>query len=144
RRDALAMSGCRTPRPTQNSFRPPPVPVLSTTGVLNFVVFPNCSATAVAKGRTVDEPTMRIWSRASAAPAPASAEMAAAAPRSRTDLQVQLASLADSVAAAGGPKRAPVAREASGGARRTYDAAVTALCRLRARQIDGEDAAAPG
>ena len=47
---------------------PPPEPVLSTIGVLNFDVLPNCSATVVEKGKTVDEPTIRIWSRASAAP----------------------------------------------------------------------------
>ena len=35
-------------------------PVDSTTGVLNFEVRPNCSATAVAKGNTVDEPTISI------------------------------------------------------------------------------------
>ena len=54
------MSGCRTPTPEQNSLRPPPEPVLSTTGVLNPVDLPNCSATAVENGKTVEEPTIRI------------------------------------------------------------------------------------
>jgi hypothetical protein len=49
-RDALVMSGWPTPTPAQNSLKPPPVPVLSMTGVLNFVVLPNCSATTVLKG----------------------------------------------------------------------------------------------
>ena len=48
---------------------PPPVPVDSTTGVFMPEVLPNCSATVVVKGYTVDDPTMRIWSRASAGPA---------------------------------------------------------------------------
>ncbi len=54
--------------PAQNSFMPPPVPVDSTTGVFVPEDLPNCSATAVVKGYTVEEPTMRIWSRAWAAP----------------------------------------------------------------------------
>jgi hypothetical protein len=40
-------------------------------------VLPNCSATAVEKGNTVLDPTMRIWSRASAWPARASKARAA-------------------------------------------------------------------
>ena len=68
-RDALVMSGCSTPTPAQNSFRPPPEPVLSTTGAGKPLVWPKVSATAVENGKTVDEPTMRIWSRASALPA---------------------------------------------------------------------------
>ena len=44
------MSGCLTPIPAQKSFNPPPDPVLSTTGVLNDVLFPNFSATVVEKG----------------------------------------------------------------------------------------------
>ena len=71
RRDALVMSGCWTPTPEQNSFRPPPEPVLSTTGVLKPLVLPKVSATVVENGKTVDDPTMRIWSRASAAAATA-------------------------------------------------------------------------
>ena len=67
RRDALVTSGWSTPTPAQNSLSPPPEPVLSTTGVLFSVVLPNSSATAVAKGNTVEEPTILIWSRASAA-----------------------------------------------------------------------------
>ena len=43
---------------------PPPVPVASTTGVLNLVRLPKRSATVVENGNTVDDPTMRIWSRA--------------------------------------------------------------------------------
>ena len=34
--------------------------VLSTTGVAKPLFCPNCSATAVANGNTVDEPTIRI------------------------------------------------------------------------------------
>ena len=44
------MSGWLSPTPAQNSLMPPPVPVLSTTGVLNWYLLPNCSATAVVKG----------------------------------------------------------------------------------------------
>ena len=69
RRDAFVMSGVWTPTPVQNNFRPPPEPVDSTTGVLNLVYLPNFSATTVAKGYTVEEPTMRIWFRATAEPA---------------------------------------------------------------------------
>src|SRR5688572_792951 len=58
---------------------PPPVPVDSTTGVLPTPDLPNCSATAVVKGYTVEEPTMRIWSRATAASANAKAPATAAA-----------------------------------------------------------------
>ncbi len=50
RREALVMSGCSSPTPAQNSFRPPPEPVLSTTGVGKLVLLPNCSATAVENG----------------------------------------------------------------------------------------------
>ena len=53
--------------PEQNNLKPPPDPVLSITGVLKEVDLPNSSATAVAKGKTVDEPTIRIWSRAACA-----------------------------------------------------------------------------
>ena len=73
------MSGVSVPTPWQNSFRPPPEPVDSTTGVGLPVVLPNCSATAVAKGKTVDEPTILIWSRAMALPATATAASAATA-----------------------------------------------------------------
>ncbi len=44
------MSGVSTPTPAQNSLMPPPVPVDSIFGVLNLLVLPNCSATAVVKG----------------------------------------------------------------------------------------------
>ena len=47
-------------------MNPPPVPVASITGVFIRVVLPKFSATEVEKGYTVEEPTMRIWSRASA------------------------------------------------------------------------------
>jgi hypothetical protein len=60
RREALVMSGCCAPTPAQKSFIPPPEPVLSTTGVLKSVVLPNLSATAAEKGKTVDDPTIRI------------------------------------------------------------------------------------
>ena len=50
RREALVMSGCCTPTPAQNSFRPPPEPVDSIFGVLNELVLPNCSATTVENG----------------------------------------------------------------------------------------------
>ena len=46
-------------------FIPPPVPVDSTIGDLCFVVLANSSAADDTKGKTVDEPTMRIWSLAS-------------------------------------------------------------------------------
>lgn len=59
-REALLMSAVSTATPSQNSLKPPPVPVLSTTGVLKFVVRPNSSATRVVNGNTVDEPTTRI------------------------------------------------------------------------------------
>src|SRR3546814_19812997 len=73
-REALLISGWPTPTPAQNSLKPPPVPVDSTTGVLKLPVLPNCSATAVENGNTVLEPTMRIWSRASAAEAAKASE----------------------------------------------------------------------
>src|SRR5687768_15101241 len=67
RREALATSGNCGPTPLQNSLMPPPVPVLSTFGVLNFPPRPNCSATVVVNGYTVEEPTMLIESRAACA-----------------------------------------------------------------------------
>src|SRR3982751_2534681 len=67
RRDAFAMSGNCGPTPLQNSLRPPPVPVLSTLGVLNLPPRPNCSATVVVNGYTVDDPTMLMESRADCA-----------------------------------------------------------------------------
>ena len=60
RREALVMSGWFLPTPAQNNFKPPPEPVLSITGVLKLVPFPNFSATTVANGNTVDEPTILI------------------------------------------------------------------------------------
>jgi len=62
------MSGVPSPTPVQNNFIPPPEPVASTTGVLKDVFWPNCSATDVENGNTVDEPTIWIWSRACAVP----------------------------------------------------------------------------
>ena len=50
RREELVMSGWSTPTPEQKSLSPPPEPVASIVGVLNFVLFPNCSATTVANG----------------------------------------------------------------------------------------------
>src|SRR5690606_24337894 len=50
RREALATSGYWGPTPLQKSLMPPPVPVLSTLGVLNLPCRPNCSATVVVKG----------------------------------------------------------------------------------------------
>ena len=50
RREAFETSGWPTPTPAQNSLKPPPVPVDSTTGVLPAPDLPNCSATAVVKG----------------------------------------------------------------------------------------------
>jgi hypothetical protein len=73
------MSTRFAPRPSQKIFKPPPVPVDSTTGVLKPAALPNCSATAVEKGNTVDDPTMRIWSRAAAGPQAMTAARAAAA-----------------------------------------------------------------
>src|SRR5687767_7351106 len=69
RREALAISGNCGPTPLQNSLMPPPVPVLSTLGVLNWPARPNCSATVVVKGYTVDEPTTLMESRADCASA---------------------------------------------------------------------------
>ena len=50
RREAFTASGCCTPTPLQNSLTPPPVPVLSTLGVLNLPWRPSCSATVVVNG----------------------------------------------------------------------------------------------
>ena len=61
------MSGNCGPTPLQKSLMPPPVPVLSTLGVLNWPWRPNCSATVVVNGYTVDEPTMVMESRADCA-----------------------------------------------------------------------------
>ena len=60
------MSGKSTPTPEQNSFMPPPVPVDSTLGVLNLPERPKFSATAVENGKTVEDPTMEMASRARA------------------------------------------------------------------------------
>ena len=67
RRDAFATSGVSIPAPEQNNLIPPPVPVDSTLGAGLPVFFANCSATAVEKGYTVEEPTISILSRAWAA-----------------------------------------------------------------------------
>ncbi len=61
--------------PPQKIWKPPPVPVDSTIGADAPVWLANSSATAWVYGNTVEEPTMRIWSRAAAAVA----EMAAIA-----------------------------------------------------------------
>ena len=57
RREELVTSGYCTPTPSQKSLMPPPEPVDSTFGVLNFDPFPNRSATVVENGKTVDDPT---------------------------------------------------------------------------------------
>lgn len=54
---------------------------------------PNCSATAVVNGYTVDEPTMRIWSRAEAAPANAIVPTTATAVDRLMNLVVTLISM---------------------------------------------------
>ena len=55
------MSGNPKPNPEQNNYNPPPDPVDSMTGALKFVLLANLSATIVAKGKTVEDPTMEIW-----------------------------------------------------------------------------------
>ena len=62
RREALEMEGCSGPTPWQKALKPPPVPVVSTIGVAKRVEAPNCSATVVENGATVDDPTIRIRS----------------------------------------------------------------------------------
>src|SRR3546814_5969711 len=63
------MSGLSAPTPWQNRFIPPPVPVDSISGDLNSgLLLANLSETALAKGKTVDEPTARIESRAPEVP----------------------------------------------------------------------------
>ncbi len=57
-REALVIEGESREAEEQKIFIPPPVPVLSTTGALNFVVRPKCSATVAENGKTVEEPTM--------------------------------------------------------------------------------------
>jgi len=48
-REASLTSGVSRPTPAQNSLKPPPVPVDSTTGVL-WPALPKASATALEKG----------------------------------------------------------------------------------------------
>src|SRR6056300_820352 len=62
-REAFVISGVLTPIPLQNNFIPPPVPVDSITGVL-IPFLPTFSATTVENGKTVEEPTIDIWSLA--------------------------------------------------------------------------------
>ena len=58
------MSGVSAPTPEQNSLIPPPVPVDSISGDLKSgFARAKLSATVLAKGNTVDEPTARIESR---------------------------------------------------------------------------------
>src|SRR3546814_14921563 len=64
--EAPVMSGWSAPTPGQKIFMPPPVPVDSTTGAEKLDLLANSSDTAWVYGKTVDEQTMRIWSRASA------------------------------------------------------------------------------
>jgi hypothetical protein len=66
RREALVISGVLTPTPLQNNFSPPPEPVDSIFGALKSVERPKRSATTVAKGYTVDYPTMFTVSRPAA------------------------------------------------------------------------------
>jgi hypothetical protein len=49
-REAPVMSGWAGPTPAQKRRKPPPVPVLYTTGVLKPPVRPNCSATLAVNG----------------------------------------------------------------------------------------------
>ena len=56
------MSGVFVPIPLQNSFIPPPDPVDSTIGVKAVVLEPNCSATEVENGKTVEDPTILMVS----------------------------------------------------------------------------------
>src|SRR5438046_2751798 len=73
-REELAMSMVLSPTPAQKFFRPADEPPDSTIGVLNFgLALPNCSATTLAKGSTVEDPAIWIWSRAWAPPAMARA-----------------------------------------------------------------------
>jgi hypothetical protein len=58
RRDEFATSGYCTPTPAQKALMPPPLPVDSIFGVLKAPRRPNCSATTVANGYTVDEPVI--------------------------------------------------------------------------------------
>src|SRR6056300_1474944 len=62
--EALVTSGVSNPWPLQNNFIPPPVPVASILGVGMPVLFPKVSATTVAKGNTVEDPTISILSLA--------------------------------------------------------------------------------
>jgi phospholipase C len=78
-REALEMSGCWMPTPPQKSLNPPPVPVDSIFGVLKEPALPNRSATTVANGYTVEEPTMLITSRCWAFATPMDAARMAAA-----------------------------------------------------------------
>jgi len=54
------MSGVSAPTPAQNRLIPLPVPVDSNMGEDWAPLMLNCSATALAKGNTVEEPTIRI------------------------------------------------------------------------------------
>ena len=69
RLDALVISGVPGPLPAQNSLSPPPEPVDSMIGALKpLSALPNSSATTVAKGYTVEDPTILMVSLASALP----------------------------------------------------------------------------
>src|SRR5262245_49877034 len=79
-REELAMSIVLGPTPAQKVLRPAEEPPDSTIGDLNWrKVLPNCSATTLAKGSTVEEPATCTWSRANAGPAIATAASAATA-----------------------------------------------------------------
>ena len=60
RLDEFVISGYFVPMPEQNNFIPPPEPVDSILGVRLPVFFPKRSATTVAKGYTVEDPTTLI------------------------------------------------------------------------------------
>src|SRR3546814_5911963 len=63
RREAFEMSGLSAPTPWQNRFIPPPVTFDSISGDLNSgLLRAKLSETALAKEKTVDEPTARIES----------------------------------------------------------------------------------
>ncbi len=81
-REALLMSDLSTPTPEQKSLKPPPVPRDSTLGVGKDDSRPKVSATAVEKGKTVEEPAIQMESRAIAwVESEAAARVAAAAIR---------------------------------------------------------------
>ena len=59
-RDALDASGCDVPTPAQNNLNPPPVPVLSITGVLNPKVLPSLELQKWGEFREDNLPIIKI------------------------------------------------------------------------------------